>query len=78
MPLHCFYAVAVCVPVHAEDLKAIDWQILLLLGGGISLGTIVRFSGLLDLLVSELSTISDNAYTMFLLFNFIVMVRACL
>lgn len=60
--------------LFVDDLKNLDWQILLLLGGGMSLGTAVKYSGLLDLFVNYLQHISNNVYAMFLLFCFIVMV----
>eukprot|EP00301_Raphidiophrys_heterophryoidea_P000888 c10443_g1_i3.p1 GENE.c10443_g1_i3~~c10443_g1_i3.p1 ORF type:complete len:367 (+),score=69.79 c10443_g1_i3:868-1968(+) len=66
-----------------EELKHLDWNILMLLGGGSSLGDAVKSSELLDAIADQISSIfgdtshnSNMQFVQFMFFNIIVLAVA--
>lgn len=61
-------------PLKVEDLKNIDWDTVILFGGGLSLGKLIEKSGLADIVGKTFSGFlgTDNIYMLYLLLIFLV------
>jgi len=73
LPVIFLYAPGV---LHKEDLREIDWHILLLLGGGTALGKVVKASGLLAEVAGMLQQLLQNAslWAVLAVFNLFIIV----
>lgn len=61
-------------PLQAEDIKNIDWDTIILFGGGLSLGKLVEKSGLADIVGKTFSGFfgTDSVYLLYALLIFLV------
>lgn len=59
VPVLVFFASRI---LNVRDLRALPWDVLLLMGGGLCLGTAISESGLADWIVSFLPSDSDSIY----------------
>lgn len=77
VPVVCLYGLGV---LETQDFKSMDWSILMLLGGGASLGSAVQSSGLLTsfghCLLAGLQTAGISAFSQFVAFNLAIILIA--
>lgn len=60
------------------DFDSLPWNVIILMGGGLALGTAVQTSGLLDIVASKISSAMDgkSLWVVLLVFNLVVAVTA--